>query len=112
MTSSSIDTTGFSAEKRQVALASMLAAAMMTLLKLRKGQYSLVEEKVHPASSVVGKAIRDLHLPIECVLSAVIRKGELIIPRGSTILQASDEVLAVVHASQLGQLAILLGHTP
>ena len=85
---------------------------MMTLLKLRKGQFSLVEEKVHPASNVVGKAIRDLNLPIECVLSAVIRKGELIIPRGSTILQASDEVLAVVHASQLGQLAALLGHTP
>jgi trk system potassium uptake protein len=85
---------------------------MLTLLKLRKGQYSLIEEKVHPASSAVGKAIRDLHLPIECVLSAVIRKGELIIPRGSTVLQASDEVLAVVHASQLGQLAALLGHTP
>ena len=85
---------------------------MMTLLKLRKGQYSLVEEKVHPSSNVVGKAIRDLNLPIECVLSAVIRKGELIIPRGSTILQASDEILAVVHASQLGQLAALLGHAP
>ena len=86
---------------------------MMTLLKLRKGQYSLVEEKVHPTSNAVGKAIRDLHLPIECVLSAVIRKGELIIPRGSTVLHASDEVLAVVHASQLGQLAALLGqHTP
>jgi Trk K+ transport system NAD-binding subunit len=41
----------------------------------------------------------------------VIRKGELIIPRGGTVLQASDEVLAVVHASQLGQLAALLGRT-
>ena len=83
---------------------------MMTLLKLRKGQYSLVEEKVHPTSVAAGKALRDLDLPAECVLAAVIRKGQLIIPRGDTVLQPADEVLAVVHASQLGQFAALLGH--
>ncbi|MBM4430716.1 MAG: TrkA family potassium uptake protein, partial [Chloroflexi bacterium] len=36
---------------------------MMTLLKLRKGQFSLVEEKVHPTAIAVGKALRDLPLP-------------------------------------------------
>jgi trk system potassium uptake protein TrkA len=40
----------------------MSVGEMMTLLKLRKGEYSLVEEKVHPASTVTGKAIRDLSL--------------------------------------------------
>jgi trk system potassium uptake protein TrkA len=82
---------------------------MMVLLKLRKGQYSLVEEKVHPAATAVGKAIRDLNLPAECVLAAIIRKGELIIPRGDTVLQPADEVLAVTHASQLAALASVLG---
>lgn len=82
---------------------------MMTLLKLRKGRYSLVEEKVHPDSVAAGKAVRDLHLPVECVLSAVIRKGQLIIPHGDLVLQPVDEVLAVVHASQIGTLASLLG---
>ena len=33
---------------------------MMTLLKLRKGLFSIVEEKVHPASPAVGKSIREL----------------------------------------------------
>ncbi len=82
---------------------------MMTLLKLRKGQYSLIEEKVHPMSIAAGKAIRDLGLPAECVLVAVIRKGQLIIPRGDTVLQSADEILALVHASRLSQLASLLG---
>ncbi len=82
---------------------------MMTLLKLRKGQYSLVEEKVHPASLVVGKALRDLSLPDECVFAAIIRKGQLIIPRGDTVLQPADEVLAVVHAAQLAEMAAVLG---
>jgi trk system potassium uptake protein TrkA len=82
---------------------------MMTLLKLRKGQYALVEEKVHPAALAVGKAIRELMLPPECVLAAVIRKGNLIIPHGDVVLQPADEVLAVVHSSQTAALASLLG---
>jgi trk system potassium uptake protein TrkA len=82
---------------------------MMTLLKLRKGQYSLVEEKVHPTAIAAGKAIRNLGLPQECVIAAIIRKGQLIIPHGDTVLQPADEVLMVSHASQLQRLAALLG---
>jgi trk system potassium uptake protein TrkA len=59
---------------------------MTTLLKLRKGLYSLVEEKVHPDSVANGKAVRDLPFPPRCVLAAIIRKGELTIPRGDTVL--------------------------
>ncbi len=55
---------------------------MMTLLKLRKGKYSLVEEKVSPKSKVVNQYLKDVTLPKECVLSAIIRRGSLIIPRG------------------------------
>lgn len=82
---------------------------MFTLLKLRKGLFSLVEEKVHPDSPVAGKALRDVSLPARCNFAAIIRKGELIIPRGDTVLQPADEVLAVVHASQMTDLNKLLG---
>ena len=81
---------------------------MMTLLKLRKGEFSLIEEKVHPLSPAVNKSLRDLQIPSECVLVAVIRKNQLLIPHGDTVLQAADEVLAMVHGSQLKQLAALL----
>jgi trk system potassium uptake protein TrkA len=82
---------------------------MMTLLKLRKGEYSIVEEKVHPAAVVAGKSLREIQLPPSCVFVAVIRKGQLIIPTGNTVLQAIDEVIALVHASQAAKLAELLG---
>jgi trk system potassium uptake protein TrkA len=82
---------------------------MMTLLKLSKGQFSLVEEKVHPAAPAAGRKVADLHLPAECLLAGVIRDGRLIIPHGNTVLQPGDEVLAVVHASQTAQLALILG---
>ncbi len=82
---------------------------MMTLLKLRKGEYSLVEEKVHPQAPVTGKSLREIDLPPECVFVAILRKGHLIIPRGDTILEPIDEVIALVHARQVGKLAVLLG---
>jgi trk system potassium uptake protein TrkA len=81
---------------------------MMTLLKLRKGQYALVEEKIDAGAQAVGQAIGALALPTECAITAIIRKGQLLIPRPGLILQANDEVLAVVHAAQAGQLAALL----
>lgn len=82
---------------------------MMTLLKLRKGEYSIVEEKVHPRAVVVGKVLRDIDLPPQCVFAAVIRKGQLIVPNGNTELGAVDEIIALVHASQVSKLAELLG---
>jgi trk system potassium uptake protein TrkA len=82
---------------------------MMTLLKLRRGEYSIVEEKVHPRAVVVGKALRELSLPQECVFVAIIRKGQLILPRGDTMLEAMDEVIALVHSAKLTNLAVLLG---
>ncbi len=82
---------------------------MMTLLKLRKGRFSLVEEKVHPEAPGAGMALRDLALPEECVLVAVLRMGQLLLPRGEVVLHPADEVLALVHASQAARLAAVLG---
>jgi len=89
--------------------AEMSLGDMMTLLKLRKGQYALVEEQVYPSARAVGTALRDLQLPAECVLAAIIRGGRLLLPQGDFVLQSSDEVLAVAHASVLPALAALLG---
>lgn len=68
---------------------------MITLLKLRRGNYSLVEEKIPENAKAVGMAIKDLALPEHCVIAAIIRRGEVMIPRGITTFEAGDEVLAV-----------------
>lgn len=82
---------------------------MMTLLKLRKGEVELVEEKIHETALVNGKAIKDIQWPDQCTLAAVIRKGDVIAPNGNTVLEAYDEVLAVVRTSERKELAKLLG---
>lgn len=81
---------------------------VMTLLKLKRGQYSLVENTVHAGSAAAGKAVKDLNLPSECVLPAIIRSGSLIIPKGDTVIMPEDEVFALVHVSQLDALASIL----
>jgi trk system potassium uptake protein TrkA len=81
---------------------------MMTLLKLRKGEYSVVEEKVHPNSLAVGKCLAELSIPTECVIAAIIRKGNLVIPHGDTLLLPADEIIAVVHAAESKKLAEVL----
>lgn len=85
---------------------------MMPLLKLRKGEYSIVEEKVHPQAVVAGKTLKDIALPPECVFVAILRKGRMIIPRGNTLLNPVDEIIALVHTSQMAALAALLGPQP
>jgi trk system potassium uptake protein len=81
---------------------------MMTLAKLRRGKYSLVEEKIAPNSPVIGIAIKDMPLPQNCVISGIIRKGEIVLPRGITTLEEGDEVLALVDHNAREQLAKFL----
>jgi trk system potassium uptake protein TrkA len=81
---------------------------MMTLAKLRRGKYSLVEEKIAPQSPVIGMAIKDMPLPQNCVISGIIRKGEIVLPRGITTLEEGDEVLALVDETARDQLAKFL----
>ncbi len=71
---------------------------MMTLLKIRRGKYMLVEEKIPPGAPAIGQAIKDLDLPQQCVIAAIIRQGEIVVPRGMTTLEEEDEVLAITDA--------------
>jgi len=80
---------------------------MMTLLKLRRGQYALVEERIPEGARAVNVAIRDLALPEQCLIAAIMRRGEVILPRGGTILEVGDEVLAVTDGQGAEELATL-----
>lgn len=81
---------------------------MMPLLKLRRGEYLLVEEKVPEGAPAIGVMIKDLDLPDHCVIAAIIRGGKVVVPRGITALEPEDEVLAVVDRPAADHLAKLL----
>ena len=80
---------------------------MITLLKLRRGNYSLVEERIPPGAKAIGMMIKDLPLPEHVVIAAIIRKGEIMIPRGISVIEQDDEILAVADSSGTHGLADL-----
>ncbi|MBK9052557.1 MAG: NAD-binding protein [Chloroflexi bacterium] len=86
----------------------MAMGDMMTLMKLRRGAYSLVDEKIAPRARAVGVAIKDMKLPESCVIAAIIREGKVIVPRGVTVFEVEDEVLAVTDRAGAEKLAEML----
>ncbi len=82
---------------------------MTILLRLRRGRYSLVQEEIHDGAPAVGVAIKDLPLPPNSVIAAIIRQDQVLIPRGITQFQAGDEVLAIVDREAAEDLAHLFG---
>jgi len=82
---------------------------MMILLRLRRGRYSLVQEKVHELAPAVGVALKDLQLPPNSVIAAILRQNEMLIPRGITQFLAGDEVLAIVDREAAEELARVFG---
>ncbi len=66
------------------------------LLTIRDKGLEIVEIKIPPGSTTVGKTVKELSLPPESVLSLIIRKEQKPrIPTANTILQAGDQIIAV-----------------
>jgi trk system potassium uptake protein len=88
----------------------MSLGEMMTLLKLRRGRYSLVEDRIQAGSGAIGRAIQDMALPKNSVIAAIIRQGDIVIPRGQVRFEEGDEILAIVDEGSAEELAHLFGH--
>ncbi|MDQ3757314.1 MAG: TrkA family potassium uptake protein [Actinomycetota bacterium] len=82
--------------------------SLVRLLQFEDAQ--LVEVTLADDSPAVDKPIMDLGVPRDATLVAVVRSGHVVVPRGDTVLQAGDEVLALVTAdSEASVTAILVG---
>ncbi|MDQ2805887.1 MAG: NAD-binding protein [Chloroflexota bacterium] len=81
---------------------------LVHLLTLRHNGMEIVETTVSEDSLVVGQPLTDIKLPLNVVLSAILRDGEMIIPNGATILWAGDEVIAVAERASEAPLRRLL----
>ena len=53
---------------------------LVTLLKLREGEISVTEVTVTPASKIAGKPIREMALPDQCVIAAILRGTSILVP--------------------------------
>jgi trk system potassium uptake protein TrkA len=66
------------------------------LLEIRDRGLEIVEVKIPPESSTIGKTVKEIPLPQGSVLSLIIRKARKpIVPTGSTVIQAEDQIIAL-----------------
>lgn len=69
---------------------------LMHLLNIRDRGLEIVEVTIPPDSTTVGKAVKELALPPESILSLVISKEKKpVVPKADTILEAGDKIIAV-----------------
>ncbi|HMV96082.1 MAG TPA: NAD-binding protein [Anaerolineales bacterium] len=81
---------------------------MMTLFKIRRGRYAVVEEKVPAGAKAIGVQLREMGLAEHCVIAAIIRDGVMTLPRGDSTLKEFDEIIAVASPEGAKRLAELL----
>jgi trk system potassium uptake protein len=81
---------------------------MMTIFKIRHGNYAVIEEKVPEGAKAIGVPLKDMDLAEHCVIAAIIRDGVMGLPRGDSTLQANDEIIAVASPEGAQRLATLL----
>lgn len=79
------------------------------LLKLRKGEVSLIEAVLTERSNIVKKTVGELCLPPDCVIAAIIRGKQVLIPQKETQLEVGDEILAVSTLENEAEIKKLLG---
>jgi trk system potassium uptake protein TrkA len=65
---------------------------------LHEGFGELIEADALETSSLVGKPLREVKLPVGVLLGAVVRDGTVISPRGNTIVRAGDRVILFASA--------------
>ena len=65
------------------------------LLEFGGGAAGLVGATVADESRVAGQLIRDIDFPKQCVVAAVIRGKDFVVPRGDTMIQVGDRVIFV-----------------
>jgi trk system potassium uptake protein TrkA len=69
---------------------------LVRLLQFEGGNVRLVEATLADDAPVVDTAIRDIEIPRDATIVAVVRGDHVVMPRGDTIFESGDEVLAMV----------------
>jgi trk system potassium uptake protein TrkA len=68
---------------------------LVTLMTFKRGKLALVRVDLTSESPCVNRQVMDIKLPRASVLVSIIRGEDMLIPRGETLLQAKDDVIAL-----------------
>src|SRR6476469_1332818 len=84
---------------------------LVEILRFEGGLARLVEVTLADDAQVVGSSIAETALPREATIVAILRTEHLVVPRGETVFEAGDEVLALVTPDSEDQIRQILTGT-
>jgi len=58
------------------------------------GQAEVLEMVVPPGAPIIGRKLSEARIPQGVILGAVVRRGQVFIPKGDSVLQGQDRVIA------------------
>ncbi len=82
---------------------------LVHLLDLADAKIEIIDLLIGEEATVVGKRIDQLEMPKGSLLISVVRGGSGFVPTADTVLEAGDEVLAVLDPSAEEELTAYLG---
>ena len=68
---------------------------METLYNVIKGKIEASEFVVRESSLIVGKPLANLEFKENVLIGAILRAGQLVIPRGNVVIEPGDSVVIV-----------------
>jgi len=74
-----------------------------------EGKVKMTEFAISPDSKLVGKQMQDLRLADCCIVSAVFRDEEIIIPHGDDLIKANDHMVVVGKPEAMENLESVFG---
>jgi len=99
----------------ELALASEVAEVLSTPSAIDAemfagGKVQMVEFAIRPDNRLVGKQMKDLKLDDCCIVSAIFREKEIIIPRGDDLIKANDHIVVVGKPKGMEDLEFVFGN--
>lgn len=67
----------------------------VNLMSFKRGKLAIVRVDLMDDSPAVHKNLNDLVLPPDSVLVSIIRKDEVVVPKGNTVLEPGDDIIAL-----------------
>lgn len=80
----------------------------VNLMTFKRGKLALVRIDLASESPVVDKAVKDVVLPSNSVLVSIVRGDNIMVPKGDTVLQKGDDVIALTTIENEQQLLDIL----
>lgn len=80
----------------------------VNLMSFKRGKLAIVRLDLPSDSPVINKQVKDIQLPQDAVLVSIVRGEEVILPKGNTVMQPGDDVIALTLIGNEPQLLNLL----